>query len=242
MRQLGERHEPLHAAQVDERPEVRQGGDGPGQHCARGDFLPRLLGRLGGTLLEQATAGEDQVAPVVAERRDAEFQDAADVLFRRIDAAQVHLRERTEAAQAADRHLVAALDHRGHLALDRNAGLRGHGQRLARLRALPELVRKSHLVPGRDDGGLDLVAQRDLQASVLVGQLGALDPGLALAADVDEDALGRDVDDAALHDLAHLEDWTSRFAGEHRGEIFGVAHPVTLGAPPAGGQGTSRAW
>jgi len=75
MRQL-DRGTSLARAQVDERSEVRQGGDGPGQHRARGDFLPRLLGRLGGALLEQATAGEDQVAPAVAERRDPEFQDA----------------------------------------------------------------------------------------------------------------------------------------------------------------------
>src|SRR5262249_10503812 len=57
MRELGQRHEALHAAQVDERAEVDERGDRPREHRARHDLLARLLGYLGGALLEQAAAG-----------------------------------------------------------------------------------------------------------------------------------------------------------------------------------------
>jgi len=45
-------------------------------------------------------------------------------------------------------------------------------------------VREPDLVTGPDHGGLDLVADRHAQLAVAVGQLGPVDPGLALAADV----------------------------------------------------------
>ncbi len=151
----------------------------------------------------------------------AELEHAADVLLGRLHAAHVHLRERTEGAHASHRHLVAALDHRRHLALDRDAGLGRHRQRLPRLRALPELERETQLVPRRHDGGLDLVSDGDAQPPVLVAELGAVDPGLALAADVDEDAFGRDVDDAPLHHLADLQGPPGFFSGEQCGEILG---------------------
>ena len=204
VRKLGQGHEPLHAAQVDERAEIRERGHRAGEHRAGEDLLSRLLGHLGGALLEQTPSGEHQVAPVVAEGRDAKLEDAADVFLRGLDAAQIHLREGTEPAQAADRHLVAAFDHGRDLALDRNAGLGRDGEGLPGLRALAELVREPDLVTGRHDRGLDLVADGHAEPAFVVGQLGALDPRLALAAHVDEDALRRDLDDAPLHNLADL--------------------------------------
>ena len=89
------------------------------------------------------------------------------------------------------------------------------GQRLPGLRTLAELVREPDLVARRHHGGLDLVADGHAQAALVVGQLGALDPCLTLAAHVDEDALGRDLDDAPLHDLADLEHRPGGFTGEH---------------------------
>src|SRR5262249_61347227 len=121
-----------------------------------------------------------------------------------------------------------------YLARTRKAGPGRAGLGLWALRALPQLVGKAHLVTGRYHGCLGLVADGDLQLPVGVGQFGALDPCFALAADVDEDALGRDLDDAALHDLPDFQDRTGGFACEQGGEIFGVAHSVTLGAPWAG--------
>jgi hypothetical protein len=49
---------------------------------------------------------------------------------------------------------------------------------------------------------LDLVPDGHAQPPVFIGQLGAVDPGLALAADIHEDTFGRDLDDTPLHDLA----------------------------------------
>src|SRR5207244_6777542 len=76
-----------------------------------------------------------------------------------------------------------------------------------------------------------LVPAGDPQPAVLVGQLGPIDPRFALAADVDEDVLRRDVEDAAFHDLAHLQGRPGLVAREQRGEIFGglwfVSHDGT---------------
>src|SRR4029077_105557 len=224
MGQLGEWYEPLHTAQVDERAEVRERGHRARQHRARNDLLPRLLGHLGGALLEQPAAREHEIAPVLAEGRHAELEDAPDVLVRGLDAPHVHLRERTEPAQAADRDLVTALDDGGHLALDGNACLGRDGERLPGLRTLAKLVREPDFVPGRYHRGLDLVADGHAKLAVCVGELGALDPGLALAADIDEHALGRDLDDAPFHDLPDFEDGPGGFAREQRGEVFSVTH------------------
>src|SRR5206468_7126124 len=153
----------------------------------------------------------------------------ADVLLRGLHAAQVHLRERTEAPQAADRDLVATLDHGRHLALDRDAGLRRHGQRLPGLGALAQLVREPDLIAGRHHGRFDLVADGHAELALAVGQLGALDPGFALAPDVDEHAFGRDLDDAPFHNLPDLEHGPGGFTGEQGPEVLSVAHASTLG-------------
>ena len=68
---------------------------------------------------------------------------------------------------------------------------------------------------------LDLVADGNAQPSVLIGQLGAVDPGLALAAHIHENVLGRDLDDPPLHDLATLQGRPGLLAREQRGEILG---------------------
>src|SRR5580765_8386118 len=224
MRKLGEWYEPLHAAQVDERTEVRERGHRTRQHGARNDLLPRLLGHLGGAFLEQAAAREHEIAPVVAAGRHAKLEDAPDVLLRCLDAPHVPLRERTESAQAAHRDLVTALDDGGHLAFHGNTGLGRDGERLPGLRPLAKLVREPDFVPGRYHRGLDLVADGHAKLAVCVGELGALDPGLALTADIDEHALGRDLDDAPLHDLPDFEDGPGGFAREQGGEVFSVAH------------------
>ena len=48
------------------------------------------------------------------------------------------------------------------------------------------------------------VADLDLELAFVVGQLGGVDPGFALATDVHKDALRGDVEDPALHSLADL--------------------------------------
>ena len=118
------------------------------------------------------------------------------------------------------RHLVAALDDGGHLALHRNPARRGRRERLARLGAPLQPVRQTDLVARGDDGGFDLVPDAHPQLSVVLGQLGTINPGLALAADVDEDMLGRDLDDPSLDDLTDLQGRPRLLAREHRGKIF----------------------
>jgi CDP-diacylglycerol--serine O-phosphatidyltransferase len=240
VRELGHRHQALDTAQIDEGAEVGQRADRAGQHRVDDDLLARLLGRLGRLLFQDASPRKHDVAAVFLEPRDAELEHPADVVLLGFDPAQVHLRERAEGAQAADRDLVAALDDGRDLAVHRQAALRRHRQRLASLGALAQLVGQTDLVTGGDDGGFHLVADGDLQAALVVGELGAVDPRLALAAHVHEDVLGGDLDDPALDDLAALERGAGFVGSEQRGEVFGFGHGAhnytdpCHGDPPAG--------
>jgi hypothetical protein len=62
------------------------------------------------------------------------------------------------------------------------------------------------------------------QLALVIGQLGAIDPRLALAAHVDEHVLAGDLDDASLDDLTALKAGACLGAGEQRREILGVSH------------------
>ena len=172
-------------------------------------------------LLEDLTARKHDIPASFAVRGDAELEDTADEVLGSFHAAQVHLGERAKGAQAPHGHLVAAFDHGRHPALDGDARGGRHRERLPIVRSLSELVGQAHLVSRRDDRRLDLVADPDAQPPLVVGQLTALDPGLALATDIDEDALRPDEDDAALHHLADLQSRRGLLAGEQRGEILG---------------------
>jgi len=194
------------------------------------ELLARLLGGLRRLLFEQRAAREHDVATALGEPRHPELEHAPDVVLLGLHAPQLHLREGAERAQPADGHLVAALDHAGHAALDGHARLRRHRQRVARLAALTQPVRQADLVAGRHHRRFDLVADLDLEVALVVRQLRAVDPRLALAADVDEHVLVADLDHATLDDLAAL-DGTPRFVpGKEGGEIFlglGLTHDVT---------------
>src|SRR5262249_59024060 len=91
---------PPPAPQMNEAADPRGRRDGPRQYRAGQDLLPGLLGRLGGALLQDLSAGEDQVAAVLAEGHHAKLEHAADVLLAGLGAAQIHLRERTEPRHA----------------------------------------------------------------------------------------------------------------------------------------------
>jgi hypothetical protein len=81
------------------------------------------------------------------------------------------------------------------------------------------------------DRRLHAVADRHLDVSLVVFQFGELDRRLALAADVDERALGPDRDNRALDRLPGLEALRFDRGLEHRGKIvlrLAVAHGSLL--------------
>src|SRR5262249_45689053 len=122
--------------------------------------------------------------------------------------------------QPADRDLVPTLDHAGDPALHRDAGLRGDRQRVARLRPLPQPVRQANLVAYRDDRRLHVVADLDLELPLIVEELRAVDPRLALAPDLDEHLLIAAPDPAARPHLRPRDGASRLVLREQRGEIF----------------------
>ena len=67
------------------------------------------------------------------------------------------------------------------------------------------LARQHDAATGRDDNGLDAVADRHLDVAVLVLELGEVDLRLAFSSDADERHLRAEGDDDALDGLAPLK-------------------------------------
>ena len=121
-RQLGDVHEPVHAAEVDEGAEVDDRGDDALADLARlqvdEELAPLLL--LG--LLQPGPPGEHDVVAVLVELDDLGLEGLADVGLQLAHAAQLDQRGGQEAAQA-DVDDEAALDDLDDGALDDSAGL-----------------------------------------------------------------------------------------------------------------------
>src|SRR5262249_37520768 len=131
---------------------------------------------------------------------------------------------RAERALAEHVHLEAALDDGGDLPLHRK--LRpGRGlERLGSLRSLKELAGEPDLlVRVPDDGGFDHVADFRREVAFLVEELGRGDVPLGLGADVEEDVLGPELDDASANDLAALDRLRRHFLGDEARELPSVS-------------------
>ena len=218
---LGDVEQALHAApEVDEGAELAHGGDATGQHRAGDDRLPDFGGLRALLLLEQRTPRDDEVPAALPVLDDPERVDVSFVLRRVRGPEDVDLRHRAEGALAGDAHFVPALHDALDLAFHREAG----AERVLELpvgRGPPRQLPGERQSPrGRHDHRLDAVADRDLESAVVVLQLGDVDCGLALAADVDERDLRADRDDRALDGLPLLEAPRLARRLEHRGEIF----------------------
>ena len=152
-------------------------------------------------------------------------------VFRRVRGpVDVDLRHRAEGALAGDPYFVPALHDTFDLALHREAGAEGVHELPVGHGPPCQLPGERQSRRGRYDNRLDAVADRDLQGAVVVFQLGEVDCGFALAADVHEGDVRPDRDNRAFDGLALLI--VPRLARrlEHRGEIFfvWVAHGVLL--------------
>ena len=167
---VGDVQQAVEAAQIDERAVVGEVLDHAGEDRAlfQGRERDGLLGVL--VFLEQLLAGDDDVAALLVELDDADFDLGADVAVEIADGAHFNLRAGQERLDA-DVDGEAALDARDDHALDRSLGVRGLFE------LVPDLVAQGLLV--RDDVAaavllfalddhFDLVARLELGRAVRV--------------------------------------------------------------------------
>lgn len=109
------------AREVNEGPEVAHGADSALAHLAFGQFLPELLARLLALFLQQGTSAHNEIPFVRINFGDQATQPLVDELLRLLDAVEVDLADRHEAADAVDIHRQAALVGLGHAGLDDHA-------------------------------------------------------------------------------------------------------------------------
>src|SRR5699024_10456612 len=108
-RQLRDVHEPVYAAEVDERTEVDDRGDDTGTDLALGEGLQEGGANLGLGLFEPGPAGKNDVVAVLGEFDDLGFDLLTDVRSEIAHAAHLHQRCGEEPAKT-DIEDEAALD------------------------------------------------------------------------------------------------------------------------------------
>ena len=216
--QLGDVHEAVDAAEVDERTEVDDRGDDALADLALLELGQEVVAHLGLGLLEPGTARQDHVVAVLVELDDLRLERLADVRLQVADAAHLHERGGQEAAQA-DVEDEAALDDLDDGALDDAVlllDLLDGAPGALVLGALLGQDQAAFLVLLLEDQGLDLVADGDDLVGVdvvLDRQLARGDDALGLVADVEQDLVAVDLDDGALDDVAVVEVLDGRVDG-----------------------------
>ena len=208
--QLGDVHQTVHAAEVDERTEVDHRGDDTLADLTARELVQELAADLGLGLLQPGATGQDHVVAVLVQLDDLGLDLAADVGLQVADPAHLDQRRGQEATQA-DVEDQAALDDLDDGALDGLVGLlegldRAPGALV--LRALLGQDQPALLVLLLEDQGLDVLTDRhDLCGVdiVLDGEFAGGDDPLRLVADVEQDLVAVDLDDRALDDVAIVE-------------------------------------
>ena len=208
--QLGDVHQTVHPAQVDERAEVDDGGDHTLADGALLQLVEELAAHLGLGLLQPGAAGQHHVVAVLVQLDDLGLDLLADVRLQIADAAHLDQRGGQEAAQP-DVEDQAALDDLDDGALDGLVLLLelldGAPGALV-LRALLGEDEPALFVLFGENQGLDLVADgNDLVGVdvVLDGELAGGDDPFGLVADVEEHLVPVHFDDGAFDDVAIVE-------------------------------------
>jgi hypothetical protein len=208
--QLGHVDQAVDTAEVDERTEVDDRRHDTGADLPLLELLEERGADLGLGLLEPRAARQDHVVAVLVELDDLGLDLLADVRLEVADTAHLDERRREEATQA-DVEDETTLDD-----LDDGAGddavllldLLDRAPGALVLRTLLGQDQTAFLVLLLEDQGLDLVADgNDLGRVdvVLDGQLTRGDDALGLVADVEQDLVPVDLDDATLDDVAVVE-------------------------------------
>ena len=209
--QLGDVDETVDAAEVHERTEVDDRLETtPERTWPFCSSLRNVGAHLGLGLLEPGTAGQDHVVAVLVQLDDLGLDLLAHVGLEVADATHLDERGGQEAAEA-DVEDESTLDD-----LDDGAGddavlfldLLDRAPGALVLRALLGQDQPAFLVLLLEDEGLDLVADLDDLGRVdvvLDGQLTRGDDALGLVADVEQDLVPVDLDDATFDDVAVVE-------------------------------------
>src|SRR5690625_371085 len=227
--QLGDVHQAVDTAEIDEGAEVDDGGHRALADLALLQGLQEVGADRGLGLLQVGAARQDHVVAVLVELDDLRLDLLADVGLQVAHAAHLDEGGGEEAAQA-DVDDQAALDDLDDAAgddalvfldlLDRAPGALVLGALLGQDQA-------AFLVLLLEDQGLDLVADLDDLTGVdvvLDGQLTRGDDALGLVADVQEDLIVIDLDHGALDDVAIVEVLDGRIDGGH--EVIGATDVV----------------
>jgi len=208
--QLGDVHQAVHAAQVDERTEVDDR-----RHDALADLtllqlVEELGAHLGLRLLEPGPAGQNHVVAVLVQLDDLGFELASDIRLEVPHAAHLDQGSRQEATQP-DVEDQATLDHLDDRATDDTVLVLDLLDRAPGALVLRPLLREDQtplLVLLLKDKGLDVVTDRDNLGGVHVvldRQLSRGDDALGLVADVEQDLVPIDLDDGAFDNVAVVE-------------------------------------
>src|SRR3954471_3828678 len=238
--QLGDVHQTVDAAEIDERAEVDDRRDDTLADGALLQLVEELAAHLGLGLLEPGAAREHHVVAVLVELDDLGLDLLADVRLQIADATHLHQRGGQEAAQA-DVEDQAALDDLDDGALD---GLvlflelfDGAPGPLV-LSALLGQDQAAFLVLLGEDQSFDLIADgNDLVGVdvVLDGELTGRDDTFGLVADVEQDFVTVNLDDGPFDDVAIVEVFDGLVDGGEK--ILGRADVVD-GYLRRGGDGT----
>ena len=202
---LGDVHQPLHAADVHEGA-IRLQGHHPGLEL--GPLLQLGPGLLGHQLLlffKQGAPAEHDIAPLLGELGDPEEQGLAHPDAGILAVVQIHLGDGAESAHVAQIHLQAALVGSGDLPLHGDAHILGILDTAHIELALGQGPREHQLGHNRDDIRLQLVADLCRDLPILVHDLGKIDGGLGLAANIKEHMLVPNEDHGPLHELTGLK-------------------------------------
>ena len=208
--ELGDVHETVDAAEVDEGAEVDDRGHGALEAHADLELGENLLALGLACLLEDDAAREDDVVAVAVHLDDAGLDARAHVGGEVLDATEVDERGGQEAAKA-DVEDQAALDDLDDLALDGLAGVELLLDRVPGALVLGTLLGEDEttlLVLLLENESLDLVAKRDDVGRVDIladGELASRDDALRLVADVKQDLIVLDLDDGARDKIALVE-------------------------------------
>ena len=203
-------HESVDAAEVHERAEVDDRGDGTGKDHALDELVQDVLALLLAVLFEHHAAGEHDVVAVAVHLDDARLEALAEEHVEVLHAAKVHERCRQEAAQA-DVEDETALDDLDDLALDVLAGFELLLDVVPRALVRGALLGEDEaavLVFLLEDEGLDLVAElHDVgRVGVLADrELARRDDAFGLVADVEQDLVPLDLDHGTGHQVTVVE-------------------------------------
>jgi hypothetical protein len=208
--QLGDVHQTVDAAEIDERAEVDDRGHHTLADGALLQLVEELAADLGLGLLEPGAAGQHHVVAVLVQLDDLGFDLLADVRLQIADASHLNQRGGQEAAQA-DVEDQATLDDLDDGALDGLVllleRLNGPPGALV-LRALLGQDQAAFFVLLGEDQGFDLIAHgNDLIGVdiVLDGQFAGGDDPFGFVADVEQDLVPVNLDDGPFDDVAIVE-------------------------------------